>query len=331
MLPLLWAGGVLLQLSAGSATVLPAAEQQPEATTSFPCADVAACGELALWHIPGPNPIVSPWNPSGKAAWMSTECEVAGGVQKVNSTTYVFVYHCLGTTGYQVGMSTATSPLGPWTLPPTEPTLGVTAGAWDKDVVASFNIIPDPDKPGAWLGYFEGGMPASGKEDWSLGVARAPGPLGPWTKHAGNPILDGNKTCDPSREFKGHCGGLYVGSVLHGSHTNNEYWIYMEVGAPAAPSLAALVSPPRACPSPLMLLLCCPALPCLLGADQPERRGPAGAVDGQASERAVHVQGLHPGRRRGAGRVGLRPVLRVQGLVLQRALPPVRDRLACRR
>jgi hypothetical protein len=108
---------------------------------------------------------------------MSTECEVAGGVQKVNGT-YVFVYHCLGTSGYRVGMSTAPTPMGPWTKPPVTPNLDVTAGAWDKDVVASFNIIPDPERPGAWLGYFEGGMPPSGKEDWSMGVARAPSPLG---------------------------------------------------------------------------------------------------------------------------------------------------------
>ena len=195
--------------------------------SSFPCTTVDECTAAALWHIPGPNPIVSPWNPDGKAAWMSTECEVAGGVQKVNET-YVFVYHCLGTAGYRVGMSTAPTPMGPWTKPPVKPNLDVTKGAWDKDVVASFNILPDPEKPGQWLGYFEGGMPPSGKEDWSMGVARAPSPLGPWTKDPKNPILDGNRTCDPGREFVGKCGGLYVASVMHGPHTNGEYWVYME-------------------------------------------------------------------------------------------------------
>jgi hypothetical protein len=51
---------------------------------------------------------------------------------------------------------------------------------------------------------------------------------GPWTKDPKNPILDGNRTCDPDREFVGKCGGLYVASVMHGSHTNGEYWVYME-------------------------------------------------------------------------------------------------------
>ena len=148
-----------------------------ERSSSFPCTTVDQCTAATLWHIPGPNPIVSPWNPDGKAAWMSTECEVAGGVQKVNDT-YVFVYHCLGTSGYRVGMSTAKTPMGPWTKPPVEPNLDVTAGAWDKDVVASFNILPDPENAGHWLGYFEGGMPPSGKEDWS------------WALHAHHPHSD---------------------------------------------------------------------------------------------------------------------------------------------
>ena len=63
---------------------------------------------------------------------MSTECEVAGGVLKLNATHYLFIYHCLGTTNYRVGMSTATDPLGPWTKPPLAPNLDVTPGAWDK-------------------------------------------------------------------------------------------------------------------------------------------------------------------------------------------------------
>ena len=76
-----------------------------------------------------------------------------------------------------------------------------------QDVVASFNIVQDPARPGQWLGYYEGGMPASGKEDWTLGLARASNPLGPWTKDPRNPILNGNLTCDRSRQFNPKCGG----------------------------------------------------------------------------------------------------------------------------
>eukprot|EP01051_Picozoa_sp_SAG22_P022239 SAG22_NODE_5253_length_1052_cov_1.397692_1_plen_206_part_00 len=46
--------------------------------------------------------------------------------------------------------------------------------------------------------------------------------------------LSARRTCDPSREFLEHCGGLYVAAVTYGSHTNNEYWVYME--APINPN-----------------------------------------------------------------------------------------------
>jgi hypothetical protein len=215
-------------LSAAAAAASSPSSSSSSSSSSFPCKSVEGCLGLQMWHIPGPNPIVAPWNPDNQVSWMSTECEVAGGVQRVNDTSYVFVYHCTGTHSYRVGMSVASSPLGPWSKPPTSPNLDVTPNAWDKDVVASFNIIPDPEKPGAWLGYFEGGMPADQHEEWSMGVAHAASPLGPWKKSPNNPILQGNRTCDPSREFNKHCGGLYVASVLFGPHTNHEYWVYME-------------------------------------------------------------------------------------------------------
>lgn len=64
-------------------------------------------------------------------------------------------------------------------------------------------------------------------ECWTLGLARAPGPLGPWKKDP-KPVLEGKKVCDNSRSFSGSCGGLYVAAVMYGPHTNHEYWMYME-------------------------------------------------------------------------------------------------------
>ena len=118
------------------------------------CSSVGACLKTPLWHLPGPNPIISPWKPGGKAAWMSYECEVAGGVERMNATHWFFVYHCLSDKGYQVGVSTATHPLGPWSKPPTEPTVANTAGAWDGTTVACMNVIPDPEAPGQWLAFY---------------------------------------------------------------------------------------------------------------------------------------------------------------------------------
>jgi hypothetical protein len=38
---------------------------------------------------------------------------------------------------------------------------------------------------------------------WSLGLARASSPTGPWRKSEENPILNGSAVCDPKREFTG--------------------------------------------------------------------------------------------------------------------------------
>ena len=34
------------------------------------CSTVSECLGKTLWHLPGPNPIISPWQPDGKPAWM---------------------------------------------------------------------------------------------------------------------------------------------------------------------------------------------------------------------------------------------------------------------
>ena len=53
--------------------------------------------------------------------------------------------------------------------------------------------------------YYEGGSPTSPGTTWkwSLGLARASSPTGPWRKSEENPILNGSAVCDPKREFTG--------------------------------------------------------------------------------------------------------------------------------
>ena len=56
---------------------------------SFPCSTIDECKNMVLWHIPGPNPIVSPYRKD--IIWANIRCEVAGGVYKINET-YYFIY-----------------------------------------------------------------------------------------------------------------------------------------------------------------------------------------------------------------------------------------------
>ena len=59
------------------------------APSSFPCSSVAECQNATMWHLPGPNPIISP----GLAGWMNIECEIAGGVVKDGDDYYLSLIH----------------------------------------------------------------------------------------------------------------------------------------------------------------------------------------------------------------------------------------------
>ena len=73
-------------------------------------------------------------------SWQSGICEVAGGITKANGTYYL-VYHCLGNADYSSGVSTASHPLGPWSLTPEAPALPHGP---------CLNILKDPDRAG-WI------------------------------------------------------------------------------------------------------------------------------------------------------------------------------------
>jgi hypothetical protein len=112
---------------------------------AFPCANVAECMKTPLYMIPGNNPIVAP-APGG---WSSKECEMAGGVFQRDDKSYVMVYHCLtGDNGYNVGMSTADHPLGPWSQPAPKPVLAISPDSWDSDSVRHTRMGPGGSRSG---------------------------------------------------------------------------------------------------------------------------------------------------------------------------------------
>ena len=146
---------------------------------------------------------------------------------------YYLIYHGIGNDncpppgclpghhGYQVGGATAKHPLGPWTKLPENPLLQPGAlSAWDGGEVASSNIVKMGENN--WTMWYEAtpGTEYKGKEtasEWSVGIAHAKSPRGPWVKSAANPVIN---------ETIVGFDGFYVAAVMV---VNGSIWMYAEV------------------------------------------------------------------------------------------------------
>lgn len=153
-------------------------------------------------QIPGPNPIIRP-GPEG--AWDDGETEAADAFEDMG--TYYFYYHATGAKGYQLGVASATSPLGPFKKHGDKPILAVgPKGSWDDGNVACAMVVKEGDeKYYMWYSGIGSGLK---QRRWSVGLATADHPLGPWKKYEGNPVLN---------DFG------FVGGVIK---LNGKYYIY---------------------------------------------------------------------------------------------------------
>jgi hypothetical protein len=160
-------------------------------------------------QIPGPNPIVVSGGPGDWDEACIECCDVFKDYE-----TYYLYYHGVAKDpqrwprrGYQVGVATAPAPLGPWTKHKDGPLLALgQPGEWDDGSVACASVVKEgSDRYFLW---YSG--KAREKPGWSIGLATAPGPLGPWKKHPGNPVL---------QNFG------YVGAVVR---VNGKYHLYTE-------------------------------------------------------------------------------------------------------
>lgn len=141
-----------------------------------------------LIHIPGPNPILTPGKPGDWDDHVIEACNVFK-----DQHTYYLYYHGVpqyhekwGTGGYRLGAATASHPLGPWTKHGNAPVIDVgPVGSWESKHVACAAVVKEGESDFyLWYsGYTEGGK-------WSVGLATANGPLGPWTKYDRNPIIE---------------------------------------------------------------------------------------------------------------------------------------------
>ena len=159
-------------------------------------------------HICGPNPILQPGSPG---AWDCIDIETADAFKDFGK--YYLYYHGTsplreqGSVGYRIGVAVADHPLGPFKRHGDQPILGLgPKGSWDDFHVACAMILKEGvDKYYMWYsgwGHKQG--------TWSIGLATADNPLGPWEKNENNPVLE---------DFG------YVGGVVN---AQGKYYMYSE-------------------------------------------------------------------------------------------------------
>ncbi len=136
-------------------------------------------------QIPGPNPIITP-GPDG--AWDDGVTEAADAFKDVD--TYYFYYHATGAgKGYRLGVASSTHPLGPFKKHGDKPVLDLgPAGSWDDRYVACAMVLKDGREK--YYMWYSGYGSQRQHRKWSIGLATAAHPLGPWKKYDGNPILE---------------------------------------------------------------------------------------------------------------------------------------------
>ena len=145
--------------------------------------DLVENGEFI--QIPGPNPIITP-GPAG--AWDDRVTEAADAFKDVD--TYYFYYHATGQgKGYRLGVASSSHPLGPFKKHGDKPVLDFgPKGSWDERHVACAMVFKEaPEKYYMW---YSGHGSSERHRKWSIGLAIAENPLGPWEKYEGNPILE---------------------------------------------------------------------------------------------------------------------------------------------
>ena len=144
------------------------------------------------WHrhgcfiqIPGPNPLLTP---GPKGAWDDGITEAADAFRDV--CTYYFYYHAAGDgKGYRLGAASSDHPLGPFEKHGNAPILDLgPEGTWEDRHVACAMVFKEA--PEEYYMWYSGLGSSPQHQTWSIGLATAKHPLGPWEKYEGNPILE---------------------------------------------------------------------------------------------------------------------------------------------
>jgi len=155
-------------------------------------------------HTPGQNPALVP---GISGSWDDRALE--SGQCFRDGDTYYWYYHAYSEAGpdagYQIGVATASSPVGPWTKYYSNPILETNENNdWENQYVACPFVIKKENTYYMWYN--------SADKEWNgyICLATAEHPLGPWRKYDNNPIID-------------HPKFYFVGGVVH---MDDMYYLY---------------------------------------------------------------------------------------------------------
>ncbi|MGD0792678.1 MAG: hypothetical protein ABR920_13005 [Terriglobales bacterium] len=173
---------------------------------------VSACGGkyASTWIAPAiPQTAVL----SASPAYGETGSDVeSANVIHASNGKYYWYYHYSDNVRYRISVLTSDTPEGPWTRSPLNPILSQSApGMWDDHSVACATV----KEIGGKFYMFYCGQNSTGPT-WSVGLANADAPEGPWTKQG---------------EIVPNFG--YVTSVVH---HDGLYWMYSEYPIVSQPS-----------------------------------------------------------------------------------------------
>ncbi len=142
--------------------------------------------QMRFVQIPGPNPIITP---GSAGAWDDGVVEAADAFEHLGK--YYFYYHATGQgKGYRLGVASADHPLGPFTKHGDAPILDLgPEGSWEDQHVACAMVMRDDHEHRNVFYMWYSAIGDEKKTDWSIGLATADHPLGPWTKHPNNPVM----------------------------------------------------------------------------------------------------------------------------------------------
>ena len=135
-------------------------------------------------HIVGPSPAIktSEIGQWGDRVHESGDCFKDGD-------TYYWYYHATTTWargGYQIFVASSKDPLGPWEKYGENPILTISGLSHEKGHAACPMVVKDGGK--YHMIYMSAGESPVGW-GWSVSLASADNPLGPWIKYEKNPIL----------------------------------------------------------------------------------------------------------------------------------------------